>query len=155
MPVKTAQNLLSKYWVDGKLPIDPQKIAEQEGLQVKSNHIADEISGELVPNGDSATIIYNSQHSAKRQRFTIAHELGHFMLGHGHAYRDSTHNFSMSYYDRREVAANQFAAELLMPELAVNILVKQRKIERVEELARIFGVSINAMRYRLKNLGFI
>ena len=65
MPVKTAQNLLSKHWVDGKLPIDPQRIAEQEGLQVKRNLTVDEISGELVPNGDSAIILYNSQHSAK------------------------------------------------------------------------------------------
>ncbi|MCE2004070.1 ImmA/IrrE family metallo-endopeptidase [Enterobacter asburiae] len=156
MPVQTARNLLNKYWKGG-LPIDPSKIAALEGLKVEPCHAfsAKNLSGELVPDGESAVIRYNPSDSAKRQRFTIAHELGHFILGHGHAFRDPSSHFSMSYYDPREVDANQFAAEILMPEMAVQVLVKQRKIEDVAELARIFDVSVNAMSYRLKKLGFI
>jgi Zn-dependent peptidase ImmA (M78 family) len=156
MPVKTARNLLSKYWKGG-LPIDPRKIAAHEGLKVEScpSFAIKNISGELIPDGEKAVIRYNPADSAKRQRFTIAHELGHFMLGHGHAFRDPSSNFSMSYYDPQEVDANQFAAEILMPEVAVKVLVKQRKIQDVAELARIFDVSVNAMSYRLKKLGFI
>lgn len=156
MPVKTARSLLSKYWKGG-LPIDPKKIAALEGLSVQacSSFAEKNISGELVPEGKSAVIRFNPSDSAKRQRFTIAHELGHYVLGHGHAFRDPSSHFSMSYYDPREVDANQFAAEVLMPEMAVNVLVKQRKITDVKELARIFDVSINAMSYRLKKLGFI
>ncbi|WP_158784745.1 ImmA/IrrE family metallo-endopeptidase [Pantoea sp. BAV 3049] len=156
MPVKTARNLLEKYWKGG-LPIDPKKIAALEGLSVEScpSFAAKNISGELVPSGESAVIRYNPTDSAKRQRFTIAHELGHYVLGHGHAFRDPSSHFSMSYYDPREVDANQFAAEILMPEMAVNVLVKQRKIMDVNELARIFDVSVNAMSYRLKRLGIL
>lgn len=156
MPVKTARSLLSKYWKGG-LPIDPKKIAALEGLRVEAcNAFAiKNLSGELVPDGDSAVIRFNPADSAKRQRFTIAHELGHYMLGHGHAFRDPSSNFSMSYYDPREVDANQFAAEVLMPEMAVNVLVKQRKIMDVNELARIFDVSVDAMKYRLKKLGIL
>jgi len=154
MPVKSARNLLSKYWKGG-LPIDPKKIAALEGLKVEACASFSEknLSGELVPDEKSAVIRYNPADSAKRQRFTIAHELGHYVLGHGHAFRDPSSHFSMSYYDPREVDANQFAAEILMPELAVNVLVKQRKIRDVNELARIFDVSVNAMSYRLKKLG--
>lgn len=154
MPVKSARNLLSKYWKGG-LPIDPKKIAALEGLKVEAcpSFSSKNLSGELIPDGDSALIRYNPADSAKRQRFTIAHELGHYILGHGHAFRDPSSHFSMSYYDSREVDANQFAAEILMPELAVNVLVKQRKIRDVNELARIFDVSVNAMSYRLKKLG--
>lgn len=154
MPVKSARNLLSKYWKGG-LPIDPKKIAALEGLKVEAcpSFSSKNLSGELIPDGDSALIRYNPTDSAKRQRFTIAHELGHYVLGHGHAFRDPSSHFSMSYYDPREVDANQFAAEILMPELAVNVLVKQRKIRDVNELARIFDVSVNAMSYRLKKLG--
>lgn len=156
MPVRTARNLLSKYWKGG-LPIDPRKIAALEGLRVQpcAAFSAKGISGELVPDGDSAVIMFNPADSVKRQRFTIAHELGHYLLGHGHAFRDPSSHFSMSYYDPREVDANQFAAEVLMPEVAVNVLVKQRKITDVSELARIFDVSVNAMSYRLKKLGFM
>lgn len=156
MPVKTARNLLNKYWKGG-LPIDPSKIAALEGLRVEpfDGNASKSLSGELVPDGDTAIIKFNPSDSAKRQRFTIAHELGHYMLGHGHAFRDPSSHFSMSYYDQREVDANQFAAEVLMPEVAVKVLLKQRKITDVAELARLFDVSVNAMSYRLKKLGFM
>ncbi|UIL53975.1 ImmA/IrrE family metallo-endopeptidase [Pantoea agglomerans] len=156
MPVKTARNLLNKYWKGG-LPIDPSKIAALEGLRVEpfADNASKSLSGELVPDGDTAIIKFNPSDSAKRQRFTIAHELGHYMLGHGHAFRDPSSHFSMSYYDQREVDANQFAAEVLMPEVAVKVLLKQRKITDVAELARLFDVSVNAMSYRLKKLGFM
>lgn len=153
MPVKTAQILLNKYW-DKNLPINPARIAEREGVKVEADSglSAGGLSGEILPDGNSAIIRYNPADSEKRRRFTIAHELGHFSLGHGHAFRDPSRNFSMSYFDPREVAANWFAAELLMPEIAVSVLVKQRRITSIEELARLFNVSLAAMKYRLNAL---
>ncbi|CAM4127853.1 ImmA/IrrE family metallo-endopeptidase [Pluralibacter gergoviae] len=152
MPVNTAKSLLAKYWKGG-LPISPSKLAAAEGLTVEpfADHQHRNLSGEV----DGKVIRYNPTDSGKRQRFTVAHELGHYMLGHGHAFRDPSAHFSMSYYDPREVAANKFAAEILMPELAVKVLIKQRKITDIKELARIFDVSINAMSYRLQSLGFL
>lgn len=159
MPIKTAKSLLNKYWKGAlPIPIDPKKIAALEGISVQSDKTFSkkELSGELtVRKGNIITIKYNPTDSLKRQRFTIAHELGHYFLGHGNAFRDPKENFSMSHYDYREVSANKFAAEILMPEAAVNVLIKQRKIRDVAELARLFDVSISAMEYRLKNLGFL
>lgn len=157
MPIKTAKSLLDKYW-KGALPIDPKKIAAIENIEVKPDRTFSqkELSGELMISKDNVVKIkYNPRDSLKRQRFTIAHELGHYFLDHGNAFRDPKENFSMSHYDYREVSANKFAAEILMPEAAVNILIKQRKIRDIAELARLFDVSIRAMEYRLKNLGFL
>lgn len=114
-----------------------------------------DLSGELIKINDSVIIYYNHGDSIKRQRFTIAHELGHCILSHGYNFNDSKNNFTMSHYDRREIEANQFAIELLIPEMAVNVLIKQRKITDVNELCRIFNVSLEAMSLRLKKLGFI
>lgn len=154
--MKKAQELLNKYWKGG-LPINPEKVAKLENIKVlpKDDLSERKLSGELVKINDSVIIYYNPGDSLKRQRFTIAHELGHYVLNHGYNFNDSKNNFTMSHYDCREVEANQFAMELLIPEIAINILIKQRKITNVNELCRIFNVSLEAMSFRLKKLGFI
>lgn len=154
--MKKAQELLDKYWKGG-LPINPEKVACLENITVLPNEGLSEknLSGELIKNNDSLIIYYNPVDSIKRRRFTIAHELGHYLLGHGSNFHDSKNNFTMSHYDRREVEANQFAIELLIPKIAVEVLINQRKIYDVNELCRIFNVSLEAMSFRLKKLGFI
>ncbi|ECI2307723.1 ImmA/IrrE family metallo-endopeptidase [Salmonella enterica] len=160
MPVKAARRLLAGVW-DGKtslsLPIDPRVMAKKEGVRVIADSAlsADSISGEFNFENGVPVIRYNPHDSLKRQRFTIAHELGHFALNHGHAFRDNKKNFSLNNFDLQEVAANKFAAELLMPEIAVRILVNKRKITDIEELARLFDVSVIAIKYRLEKLGFL
>lgn len=98
-----------------------------------------------------------------RRRFTIAHELGHHVLGHlreaiasgGNAElpRDGNVTYSLAFYDQKEVDANKFAAELLMPESAVAYFV-DKTTKNLSELARTFNVSDTAMSYRLSNLGY-
>ncbi len=160
MPVKAAQSLLSKYR-EGKsslrLPIDPRDLAKIEGVKViaDSSLDAENISGEFNYEGWIPVIKYNPNDSIKRQRFTIAHELGHHMLKHGHSFRDNKKNFTLHDFDAKEVAANKFAAELLMPSDAISVMIKQRNISSVAELAKIFDVSVAAMKYRLENLGYL
>ncbi|WP_052959708.1 ImmA/IrrE family metallo-endopeptidase [Pseudomonas lundensis] len=76
------------------------------------------------------------------------------MLGHvreGRApKRDTSFN---NYNDPDEIAANAFAANLLMPEDLVRDLYGSAR--NVQDLAEAFGVSSVAMTYRLKNLGMI
>jgi Zn-dependent peptidase ImmA (M78 family) len=69
-------------------------------------------------------------------------------------FRDTSSNFSSAVYDPRETAANKFAAALLMPAFAVKALVKDGHTD-LEDLAEMFVVSSVAMKYRLKNLGFL
>lgn len=57
--------------------------------------------------------------------------------------------------DQREVSANRFAAELLMPSIAVNQLITKHNVRDVASLAKRFNVSEAAMTFRLKNLGWL
>ena len=148
MPVMTAREVLDKFW-DGDLPVNPEKIAKNSGVQVIRVDILSEqnISGAHI----EGVIYVNSHDSRRRQRFTVAHELGHNALGHGAALRDVETGYGT---DPNEIEANRFAAELLMPEVAVDYIVKNRTQNPVE-MAEIFDVSLEAMRFRLKNLGWL
>jgi Zn-dependent peptidase ImmA (M78 family) len=106
-------------------------------------------------------------HASVRQRFTIAHEIGHFYLRHvGEIFveehvlnkRDGRSSYAI---DPKEIEANNFAAALLMPAQMVGRAVIDRinknpsiKLEDLtDDLAEKFHVSRQAMGYRLINLG--
>lgn len=162
MPINTAQSLLSKYW-NRALPVDPKVIAETCGVTVsglslgsdsESSH--QDLSGSFdLEEGRKPIIRFNENESSVRQRFTIAHELGHYALSHGSAFRDSSKSFSLNNYDWKEVEANKFAAELLMPADAVKQLITVNDITELDRLAKKFHVSEVAMKFRLKNLGWL
>lgn len=156
MPIRETDSLLLNYWLDKKtgvlrLPVDPKAIAEAVGLHVlELPQERRDLSGEI----DGDRIYFNPNESLVRQRFTIAHELGHFMLNHGHSFRDPSLNFSWR-NGSHEVEANKFASELLMPEVAVRHFVVDKGVTDAQVLADRFGVSLAALRFRLINLGLI
>ena len=154
-----AKNLLSRYW-DRRLPVDPFKLAAAWGARVEalteSAFNNDGLSGLAVIKNGVPRIYFDSTEHYNRQRFTVAHELAHHVLGHtkdGEFHRDSVGNYSTGIRDYREIEANQFAAELLMPEDAIRQLVSREGIDSTLRLANIFNVSEAAMHWRLKVLG--
>lgn len=153
----TAQYLLDKYW-DFTLPIKPELIAGKLGIKVVGVQNLD-CSGCIEANGDQVLISYNASESYNRKRFTVAHELGHFALGHVSdgvtKFRDTPESFSGSIRKWEEVEANRFAIDLLMPELAIDLLLKERKVKELADFAKAFHVSELAAVYRLKNLGIL
>lgn len=96
---------------------------------------------------------YNSEEISYRNRFTIAHELGHVLLGHVNEGNPRERDTTFGNYNPVERAANIFAAELVMPEMKVKELF--RGASSVQQLSEIFGVSNAAMSYRLQNLGLV
>lgn len=155
----TAPEVLRAHW-DGKLPVDPRAIAERMKLEVRlvedfegSGHI------QRLDKPRTALITINASESYVRKRFTLAHEIGHYALGHLERYehlpRDTPAEFSASSSSPLERQANDFAARLLMPENMVKYLITEQGETRVEGLARRFGVSQVAMAYRLKNIGIV
>ena len=120
-----------------------------------------DLSGFLYREGDQAVIGVNKDHAPVRQRFTIAHELGHLLL-HEH---DQVHvdrgfrvqlrsGVSSQGTDRDEMEANRFAAELLMPSCLLRLDVEQREFDlanddELRSLARRYGVSTQALAIRL------
>lgn len=153
-----AQQILDMHW-DGQLPINPTRIAQQLGLEVQSNPFMHE-SGMIEVKADGrAVITVNSSQFGPRQSFTIAHEIGHFVLGHVNTVnrlcRDEASNFSTGTFVPVEREANSFAAALLMPERLIRFAVGERGYNTLASLATLFGVSEVAMRWRLVNLGML
>lgn len=149
-----AREVLKKYW-DGTLPVSPAEIARRMGVRVEASPDMGEVSGQFSLTSDGPLIRYNCNEPYVRQRFTIAHEIGHYILQHGPAFRDPAKNFSEFSHDQKEVSANRFAAEILMPDVAVAAYIREKRIYQLSELARRFAVSDAAIKYRLKNLGWI
>jgi len=154
--------------------IDPIQIAKQNGIDVKPikgvkrnlkwfdsyEYIPEDLCGYIEKQDNGKVVIYyNPNHHENRQRFTIAHELGHYFLNHldnNHKkYRDLRENFNINNFDYKEVEANKYAAELLMPKDKIDFLIYTKGITNIEELAQILKVSTMALTYRLKNLGYI
>lgn len=166
---QAAETLLRELGID-ELPIDVEHVARQCGAIVTRERFRRDLSGLLV-RGDTATpgstvIGVNSTHHPRRQRFTIAHEIGHYRLHRGKVTVDS--GLRVDYRDEAATArvqderdANAFAASLLMPTAMVareaDPLVRAGATRSVliSDLAKIFDVSEEAMGYRLLNLGFL
>lgn len=155
------------------IPIDVERVAVHIGLTVIERPLEDEYSGFLAVK--DKTIVVNSGHPHTRQRFTIAHEIGHYQL---HSRKADTPVFidpvvyfrseqssatgGVSVAERmREREANHFAAELLIP---ANLLAKYldehplnplNLPREIKELAGEFEVSKQAMEFRLSDLGFV
>lgn len=158
-----------------KPQVPVQDIAKRHGIDVRIQPIDDDsVSGFLarLP-GRHAVIGVNATHSEKRRRFTIAHELGHFFLhgeqGQQEVHIDRTRQFAVKLRsaassrgdDAEEIEANQFAAELLMPtrfierDFARHSFDLSDDDETVSAMADQYGVSTQAMSYRLAYLGLI
>lgn len=151
-----------------KAPIDPEKVAEWLEIKVERLPFEEDLSGILVRNTKQTVIGINKRNSAVRQRFTIAHEIGHFVLEHrGEMFVDEAvvnkrDGRSSIAVDPQEIEANNFAAALLMPkDLVISELKTQltklgnHRDDVIAAMAKHFKVSDQAMGFRLVNLGLV
>jgi Zn-dependent peptidase ImmA (M78 family) len=150
-----------------RAPVPLETVVQHLALTAQARPLA-ETSGVLVVENGRGMIGYNINHSRVRQRFTIAHEIGHFVM---HASKNQAQRLfvdrstmfkrdedSSSGDDLQEVQANKFAAALLMPEKLIRGEIASSHFdlddeEDVSNLAKRFNVSAAAMSFRLKNLG--
>lgn len=143
------------------LPIDVEKIAHNLKIQIKYvTFDYKPISGVLIIKDNQKKIGVNIFQSSNRKRFTIAHELGHFILHDDNPifvdehYREKILNEGI---DPNEIEANLFAVELLMPEHFIRNDIKNfETIDAVlvRELAKKYKVSFESLALRLNNLGY-
>lgn len=153
-----AARLLTVAWPFGTIPIDPITIARAAGVRVVTADLGSDTMGALIKQpGQDPTIMINEADSSNRQRFTCAHELGHWVRRseeeQSYTTVDLRNPISSTGSDPEEVFANEFAACLLMPEPMVKRL--HRDGLRDIEMSIQFRVSREAMEFRLKNLGLI
>ncbi len=138
-------------------PVPVEKLAKGCGIRVLRWRL-ENVDGLVMRLDGQAVIGVNDAHHPNRRRFTIAHELGHHLLGHDDGFHvDFSDDLSPAatgehpgYNWRHERAANDFAANLLMPARMVRELTP--RIEDLATLADAFEVSTAAMGIRLRNL---
>ncbi len=160
-PVRDAERLLRTMWVLGAdeppLPIDPVYLAQQLGIEVFRTDLEQGVGGLLVKRvGEDPEIHVNASDSRNRQRFTCAHELGHYidragMDDEAWEFVDRRDALASKGTNPRERYANAFAANLLMPAALIR---KLRRSYAPAELAYQFQVSVEAMNNRLANVGW-
>jgi Zn-dependent peptidase ImmA (M78 family) len=148
-----------------KPPVPVDKIARGLGIRLVFERLRDvDVSGFYYRKGNQRLIGVNSIHPAARQRFTIAHELGHAVLtSHDNLHVDRSFLLrdanSGRGVDRLEIEANAFAAELLMPAEPLQERLRAGldldDPGALRRLAEEFGVSMQALMIRLANLPFI
>jgi len=146
-----------------EMPVDPVKLANDLGVKVFNAKFGQEgVSGLLAVRGQSPAIYVTADEHPVRKRFTVAHEIGHFVLhlvGRDGDFVDTSDNFralvdpeaDWTPERRMEWEANVFAAALLMDEELVRR--KWQEIGELEGLSRWFQVSRPAMAFRLESLG--
>lgn len=160
-----AQRLLREHSVSAA-PVPVEKLARALGAIVQFGIFDDELSGFVYVKDGVPMIGVNEGHHQNRQRFTIAHEIGHLIL-HKDRIGESVHvdkqypvlrrdQNSATGVESMEIEANAFAAELLMPEALLkdeaNVPIDIDDEGRITILAKRFKVSPAAMRNRLLGL---
>lgn len=131
------------------VPVTLKPITQQMGIKVIKNSIINELkpneSGVSIFDGSAWYIIYNDSEGRRRNRFTIAHELGHILLGHemkdGY-YRRSTHHTAVKPENEKE--ADSFAVRLLAPACVLWGL----NLHSAQEISELCDISYSAAKVR-------
>jgi IrrE N-terminal-like domain len=141
-----------------EIPVRIATMAKALGIDVKSASLPPRISGQLqrLTGNESGFRIRVSRHEApSRQRFTIAHEIAHYLLHRDHIGDgiEDTILYRSTLSDAREAEANRLAAELLMPAVKIRESLNELNLARTAASAKVlaekFEVSEAAMSIRL------
>jgi Zn-dependent peptidase ImmA (M78 family)/transcriptional regulator with XRE-family HTH domain len=140
---------------DGPLARFPEVLEERFRLDVDLSPLPEAVDGLCVSVGGRTLVLVGSSKPSSRQRFTLAHELAHYLVD----------DLDPLYVDERgvrarsvaEMRANAFAAHLLMPEPGVRSAIEGTAddAERAVRVALTFGTSVSAAAYQLGNLGLL
>jgi Zn-dependent peptidase ImmA (M78 family) len=172
--LRTVKGLIDKHGIQPSTAVDVYGIARSYGIKIIEEPGADTLSGFLLRDSDAddAVIGVNKNHPLTRKRFTVAHELGHYLLHRYEGFHfDGVENgLQLRFRDEKsqegtdvdEREANLFAAELLMPADFIRSDVQKLgtvdllgDTKKLEEMAKRYKVSSQALTIRLTNLGQI
>ena len=167
--INKAENFCYQNGID-EYPVKIVSICQKYGFSVYEKYLPTDVSGYVVDQEDpfldfntGKVIVANLYDSARRRRFTIAHELAHAILHKEEgsalfAHRDAGQTGPL------EVEANTFAAVILMPEELVRLALKKLEQNyaqyispetKVRYIAAAFAVSVDAAAVRLNHLDLL
>lgn len=164
----TDKKILSIYQkYQNTMPFQVVEFANEIGVDVYTDTLPSNISGKIEKKDDKFICYVNKKNAVNRQVFTIAHELGHYFIHQKYFetnniieekeektlyntfQKDQPQDYSAE-QKKMEKEANEFAAELLMPERIVK--EKWQEYKSVNKMAKYFGVSEIAMSIRAGNV---
>ncbi len=154
---KMARKVLKDYKIN-QVPTDLKKIIERRGLKFIELNDPTDIDGAILEiEGEPKIAVLNTAKAIARQRFTLAHELGHIFLHHAkrdiydsESAREEEGEYAVkSGKPPKEIEADAFASELLIPydQLKKN----SDKLNDLDVLAEMFQVSKQAMTIAITN----
>jgi len=163
----TPEDILNKYWNPKRntYPIDIAKILYQMKIRVlpydfskyDDDNLENRILGAMIADETDLALLYRNSETKNRNRYTLAHELAHCCLAHleeeSMPYIELRHDGSVT--DTREIEANIFAGELLIPITELRGVLSMEYLNmlpKVTDLAKKFAVSTNVMKGRLRHL---
>jgi len=162
-PPKTVAQHIREILDAGNKPLpDLRNRLENEGVRIFELPVPDDVfSGFSFSHAEyGPCVLLNAKEQKGRRNFTLAHELAHLLYAHGSSLCYIPIKFGR--FTGLEYRANQVAIELLLPESGVVEDFRKRNLSRTpseKDLAPIayskWGVSIQALGYRLENLGLI
>lgn len=149
---------VDENYIDGNGNLKLEKIAEMNHINVVyEEDMPSTESGYFKAINGEYTIGINKKHHRNRQRFTFAHELGHYYLHRGKDNVDVTFEDEVFYRIENsssiEYAANEFASRLLIPQERLAEKINEGMTD-LNDLAEFFEVSLEAMRYRVLSLNY-
>ena len=135
-PEREAKALLERLGIDTP-PVDVEGIASHLGIRVEYDSLKESVSALLYRRGEKALILVSNEQPEVRQRFSVAHEIGHYLLHRDPVFVEkppaqlSFRNVSSSLgSDSKEIEANSFAAALLLPSSWIYESVARRRTAR-------------------------
>lgn len=143
-----ASQTLSTYW-DGEFPVNVISIARALGASVFLAELGDDVYGMLQSDAAGPNIYIDRDQPEKRMTFTCAHEIGHLI----------SHDGDTEFVDARSDSGRGTASEIYANEFAANLLMPEARVRELHEagastfaMSDFFGVSLPAMSYRLEVL---
>lgn len=139
------------------LPVNLMAIARHYNIKVIRYSKSEYIKALNISESDGFSLLrgqpiiyYNDRKPYNRVRFTIAHELGHCLLGHLSEFKvtNRQNNETDTYTDPKEIQANVFARDLLMPATVLHSL----NVQSAEDIARLCSVSLQSAQIRYERL---
>jgi len=156
------------YATGRSFPIDPRKIIEACQGKIQVNDLPSGVDAEIRKTNESFAVTIRPNLHPNRERFTLAHELGHLFLhmnflnpekwNHSTAYLDGAFHRTEGDYKEEELQAHEFAANLLMPAEEFKRIAREncnavKGVYYSSPIAEYFGVSVEAATVRGKWLG--
>lgn len=150
-----AEGILNLYW-DQSVPVNLARIAKKMGVIVALSETLPECACIDIGLDNKARVTIGTQQSIVRQRYGVAHALGHRSLDHlrpgTKRLIDVSDNFYANHQNRIDSEANQFALALLIPSQVLLDCVKEQQMSYLQDLATLFNVAPILVKQRLADL---